>query len=293
MTQKFDAIVIGAGQAGPSMAGRLTAAGKTVAMIERKLFGGTCVNTGCKPTKTMVASAYAMHQARRAAEYGFTTAGPVTADMKRIKARKDQVTLDSRAGIEGWLDGMKGCTVFRGHARFVSPHEVSVDGETLSADQIFINVGGRANVPPMPGIDQISYLTNSTIMDVDFLPAHLVVVGGSYIGLEFAQMYRRFGANVTVVEKGPRLISREDEDISDAIKTILEQEGIDFRLDAECISFSPHESGVCVHVDCSSGDRSSHRLSRPASHRTAAEHGRSWAGQGRRRGRCARLHHRR
>ena len=256
MTQKFDAIVIGAGQAGPSIAGRLTAAGKTVAMIERNLFGGTCVNTGCKPTKTMVASAYAMHQARRAAEYGFACAGPITADMKRIKARKDQVTLDSRLGIEGWLNGMEGCTVFRGHARFVSPHKVSVDDETLSADQIFINVGGRANVPPMPGIDQITYLTNSTIMDVDFLPAHLIVVGGSYIGLEFAQMYRRFGANVTVVEKGSRLISREDEDISHSIKAILEDEGIDFRLDAECISFSPRESGVCVHVDCSSGDRS-------------------------------------
>jgi len=252
--KRFDAIVIGAGQAGPPLAGRLTAAGRTVAVIERKFFGGTCVNTGCKPTKTMVASAYAMQMARRAAEYGFSAAG-VEADMKAVKARKDKVTLDSRAGVEGWLDGMERCTVFRGHAAFLSPHEISVDGETVSAEKIFINVGGRANVPAMPGIDEVSYLTNSTIMDIDFLPEHLVIVGGSYIGLEFAQMYRRFGARVTVVEKGPRVIGREDPDISDAIKAILEEEGVAFRLDAECISFSPRPDGVCVHVDCATGDR--------------------------------------
>ena len=255
MTKKFDAIIIGAGQAGPSLAGRLTAAGQTVAMIERKFFGGTCVNTGCKPTKTMVASAYAAHLARRAADYGFSTGGDIKTDMKAVKARKDKVTLDSRAGVEGWLDGMERCTVFRGHAAFVSPHEVTVNGETLSAERIFINVGGRANVPDMPGIDEVSYLTNSTMMDVDFLPEHLVIVGGSYIGLEFAQMYRRFGSKVTVVEKGSRLISREDPDISDAIKAILEEEGIAFRLKAECISFAPHEKGVSVGVDCDSGDR--------------------------------------
>jgi len=253
--RKFDAIIIGAGQAGPSLAGRLTAAGQTVAIIERKFIGGTCVNTGCKPTKTMVASAYAMHMARRANEYGFSTGGAITPDMKAIKARKDKVILDSRAGNEDWLAGMERCTVLRGHATFLSPHEVSVNGETISAERIFVNVGGRANVPAMPGLDKVSYLTNSSMMDIDFLPEHLVVVGGSYIGLEFAQMYRRFGAKVTVVEKGPRLISREDPDISDAIKTILEDEGIAFRLDAECISFSPHADGVCVHVDCTSGDR--------------------------------------
>ena len=252
---RFDAIIIGAGQAGPSLSGRLTQSGQTVAIIERKFFGGTCVNTGCKPTKTMVASAYAMFMARRAADYGFSVGGDIVADMKAVKARKDKVTLDSRAGTESWLDGMERCTVFRGHASFVSPHQVSINGETISADRIFINVGGRANVPPMPGIEQISYLTNSTMMDIDFLPEHLVIVGGSYIGLEFAQMYRRFGSKVTVVEKGPRLISREDADISEAIKAILEDEGIAFRLDAECISFSPHTDGVCVNVDCTSDDR--------------------------------------
>ena len=255
MTRKFDAIIIGAGQAGPSLAGRLTAAGQTVAMIERKFFGGTCVNTGCKPTKTMVASAYAAYMARRGADYGFSTGGAITIDMKAVKARKDKVTLDSRAGLEGWLDGMERCTVFRGHASFVSPHGVSVNGELLSADRIFINVGGRANVPAMPGLDTVSYLTNSTMMEVDFLPQHLVVVGGSYIGLEFAQMFRRFGSQVTVVEKGSHLISREDPDISDAIKAILEEEGIAFRLKAECIGFAPHERGVSVSLDCDYGDR--------------------------------------
>ena len=254
MTKKFDAIVIGAGQAGPSLAGRLTAAGQTVAMIERKHFGGTCVNTGCKPTKTMVASAYAMFMARRAAEYGFS-AGDIKADMKAVAARKDKVILDSRSGVESWLDGMERCTVYRGHATFLSPHEVGVDGESISAERIFINVGGRAHVPAMPGLDKVSYLTNSTMMDIDFLPEHLVIVGGSYIGLEFAQMFRRFGSHVTVVEKGPSLIGREDPDISDAIKSILEEEGIAFRLKAECISFAPHEKGVSVGVDCDSGDR--------------------------------------
>lgn len=255
MSRHFDAIIIGAGQAGPSLAGRLTAAGQKVAIIERKFFGGTCVNTGCKPTKTMVASAYAMYLARRATQYGFST-GPVVADMKAIKARKDKVTLDSRHSNESWLDGMNGCTVFRGHAAFISPHEVIVNEETLSADRIFINVGGRANVPDMPGLDKIGYLTNSSMMEVDYLPEHLVIVGGSYIGLEFAQMFRRFGSKVTVVEKSPRLILREDPDVSDTVRAILEDEDISFRLDAECISFERHADGVRVNVDCLSGDRS-------------------------------------
>jgi pyruvate/2-oxoglutarate dehydrogenase complex dihydrolipoamide dehydrogenase (E3) component len=255
MSRHFDAIIIGAGQAGPSLAGRLTAAGQKVAIIERKFFGGTCVNTGCKPTKTMVASAYAMYLARRAAQYGFST-GPVVADMRAVKARKDKVTLDSRHSNESWLDGMNGCTVFRGHAAFVSPHEVTVNEVTLSADRIFINVGGRANVPDMPGLDKISYLTNSLMMEVDYLPEHLVIIGGSYIGLEFAQMFRRFGSKVTVVEKSPRLILREDPDVSDTVRSILEDEDISFRLDAECISFEGHAAGVRVNVDCSSGDRS-------------------------------------
>lgn len=254
VAQKFDAIIIGCGQAGPPLAGRLTAAGQTVALIERKLVGGTCVNTGCKPTKTMVASAYAAHLARTGADYGVST-GEVSVDMQAVKARKDKVTVDSRAGLESWIAGMKDCTLFRGHARFEGPHEVRVGNELLHGERIFINVGGRANIPDMPGVNDIEYLTNTSMMEVDFLPRHLVVVGGSYIGLEFAQMFRRFGAQVTVVEKGPRLISREDEDVSEAVRGILEHEGIALRLNAECISFARHPDGVTVGVDCTSGDR--------------------------------------
>jgi pyruvate/2-oxoglutarate dehydrogenase complex dihydrolipoamide dehydrogenase (E3) component len=252
--RSFDAIIIGAGQAGPALAGRLTDAGQTVALIERKDFGGTCVNTGCKPTKTLVASAYAAHLARRAADYGVTLQGPVGVDMQRIHDRAKTVTLDSRRGVETWLKGMKGCTVIEGHARFESANTVRVGDQVLTAPRIFLNVGGRANAPDMPGLDQINYLTNVGMMEVTQLPRHLVIVGGSYIGLEFAQMYRRFGAEVTVVEMGPRLIGREDPEISDAVREILEAEGVAVRLNSECISFAPAaDSGVCVHVTCEEG----------------------------------------
>jgi pyruvate/2-oxoglutarate dehydrogenase complex dihydrolipoamide dehydrogenase (E3) component len=258
VTQTFDAIIIGAGQAGPSLAERLTKAGQTVALIERKLFGGTCVNTGCMPTKTLVASAYAAHLARRAAEYGVTFDGPVGVDMKRVKARQQTVVHNARTGVETWLKGMKGCTVFEGHARFESATTVRVGDDLLSAPQIFINVGGRANIPDMPGVDRVKYLTNTDMMQLDTLPKHLVIVGGSYIGLEFAQIYRRFGAEVTVVEMGSRLIQREDPEISEAVQQILEAEGISVRLNAECISFEPikrgeGDEGVCVHVTCEAG----------------------------------------
>jgi pyruvate/2-oxoglutarate dehydrogenase complex dihydrolipoamide dehydrogenase (E3) component len=251
MARSFDAIIIGAGQAGPSLAGRLTAVGQTVAVIERKDFGGTCVNTGCMPTKTLVASAYAAHLARRAADYGVTLGGgSVGVDMKRVHQRAKTVTLNARGNLEKWVSGMTGCTVFRGHARFESANTVRVGDEVLTAPRIFLNVGGRANAPDMPGLGEISYLTNVAMMEIDELPRHLVVVGGSYIGLEFAQMYRRFGAEVTVVEMGERLIGREDPEISDAVREILEAEGIKIRLKAECISFSPCPEGVCVHVTC-------------------------------------------
>ncbi|RYZ13173.1 MAG: FAD-containing oxidoreductase [Comamonadaceae bacterium] len=252
----FDAIVIGAGQAGPSLAGRLAGAGMRVAMIERKLFGGTCVNTGCMPTKTLIASAHAAHVARRAADFGVVLGGPVGIDMPAVKARKDRVVLDARRGVESWLKGMDGCTVFEGHARFASPTEVDVAGVRLSAPRIFVNVGGRAAVPPLPGVDQVPWLSNTGMLELDRVPKHLVVVGGSYIGLEFAQMVRRFGAEVTIVEKGARLISREDPDVSEAVRGILEAEGIALRLDAECIHLKPHADGVEVGVDCKSDARS-------------------------------------
>ncbi|WP_454759903.1 FAD-containing oxidoreductase [Caulobacter segnis] len=249
----FDAIIIGAGQAGPSLAGRLTAAGQTVALIERKDFGGTCVNTGCMPTKTLVASAYAAHLARRAEDYGVVLGGPVGVDMKRVKDRQQTVVHNARGGVEKWLRGMPGITVIQGHARFESADTVRVGDELLTAPKIFLNVGGRANVPDMPGVEDITYLTNVGMMQLDALPEHLVIVGGSYIGLEFAQMFRRFGSQVTVVEMGPRLIGREDPEVSDAIREILEAEGVTFRLNSECISFAPHEDGVCVHVTCETG----------------------------------------
>ena len=206
MTQNFDAIIIGTGQAGPSVAQRLTAAGMTVAIVERKLFGGTCVNTGCTPTKTMVASAYAAHMARRAAEYGVSVGGSVSVDMRRVRERQAGVAGKSSTGVENWLRSMKNCTVYQGQARFESPREISVGADRITADKIFINVGGRALVPQMPGVDQVEYLTNSSMMQVDFLPRHLIVVGGSYVGLEFGQMFRRFGSEVTIIEMGPRLV---------------------------------------------------------------------------------------
>ncbi|OBJ04847.1 mercuric reductase [Mycobacterium alsense] len=245
MTQRFDAIVVGAGQAGPPLAGRLTAAGQRVAVIERKLIGGTCVNTGCIPTKTLVASAHAAHLARRGADYGVAT-GPVGVDMAKVKARKDDIMLADRHGVESWLEGMHGCTVFRGHARFEDPHTLRVGGpggDVLSADRIFLNVGGRAVVPDIPGLSDVEFLTNVSILELDTLPSHLVILGGGYIALEFAQMYRRFGARVTVVERGPRPASREDEDVSAAVRDILEAEGVDVVVDADDVRISKRGNG--------------------------------------------------
>ncbi|MPZ17615.1 MAG: FAD-containing oxidoreductase [Luteitalea sp.] len=249
----FDAIIIGAGQAGPPLAGRLTGAGMTVALVERKLFGGTCVNTGCMPTKTLVASAYAAHLARRAADYGVVLSGDPQIDMAKVKSRADAVSAKARGGVEKWLRGMSGCTVLEGHAHFESPNTVRVGEQRLTAPRIFINVGGRAVVPDMPGVGEVPYLTNTSILMLDHVPRHLVVVGGSYVGLEFAQMYRRFGAEVTVVEKAPRLIAREDEDVSLAVGDILEAEGIAIRTEATCIGLAPRDQGIAVSVDCTHG----------------------------------------
>jgi pyruvate/2-oxoglutarate dehydrogenase complex dihydrolipoamide dehydrogenase (E3) component len=254
MTSTFDAIIIGTGQAGPFLARRLAAAGMKVAIVERKLFGGTCVNTGCIPTKTMVASAYASHMARRAAEFGVAIDGGVSVDMRRVKARKDVVSGQARIGVETWLKEMGNCTVFEGHARFESPRDVSVGPDRITANRIFINVGGRAVVPHMPGLERVEYLTNSSMMEVDFLPRRLIILGGSYVGLEFGQMFRRFGSKVTIIEMGPRLIQREDEDVSVAIKEILEREDINVRLNAKCISVSRRsDEEIIAHVDCATG----------------------------------------
>jgi pyruvate/2-oxoglutarate dehydrogenase complex dihydrolipoamide dehydrogenase (E3) component len=253
MPDKYDSIVIGTGQSGPSLAVRLANAGRKTAIIERKLFGGTCVNVGCIPTKTLIASARAAHVARHAADYGVAIDGRVSVEMARVKARKDAVVRQSNEGVVKWLRNTPNLTVLEGHARLERPRTVRVDGTLLEAGEIFLNVGGRATVPDMPGIKDVSYLTNSSMMDVDFLPEHLVVIGGSYIGLEFAQMYRRFGSRVTVVEMGPRLIAREDEEVSAAVQKILESEGIEIRLGAKCITAAKHGKGVAVGLTCEGG----------------------------------------
>ncbi len=249
---RFDSIIVGAGQAGPSLAGRLVAAGQRVALVERHLVGGTCVNTGCMPTKTLVASAQAIRTARRGSDYGFT-AGHVTVDMAAVAARANKVVLDARRGNESWLGGMDKVQLIRGHARFESADTVSVQGRRLTAPRIFINVGGRAVSPDMPGLHDVPHLTNTGIVALDVLPRHLVVVGGSYIGLEFAQMYRRFGADVTIVERSDRLIAREDPDVSQAVRDILEAEGVTVRTGATCIGFAGAQEGVSVSVDCAEG----------------------------------------
>jgi len=249
----FDALIIGTGQAGPSLAARLSGAGMKVAVVERHKFGGTCVNDGCTPTKAMVASAYAAHVARRARDYGVLVEGEPRVDMKRVKARKDEIVRNSSEGVEKWMEGLKGAKVYRGHARFTGKNSVRVGSDQLTADKIFLNVGGRPLIPKMPGLDSVSYLTNVTMMDLDFIPEHLVVIGGSYVGLEFAQVMRRFGSRVTVVEMGPRVVGREDEDVSLEIQRFLADEGIALRLHAQCISARKEPGGLSVGLDCKEG----------------------------------------
>jgi pyruvate/2-oxoglutarate dehydrogenase complex dihydrolipoamide dehydrogenase (E3) component len=251
--EQFDAIVVGAGQAGPALAGRLTAAGQRVALVERDRIGGTCVNTGCTPTKAMVASAYAAHLARRAGDYG-VTAGPVSVDLPAVVRRAQAISGASRGRNEAWLGAMEGLTLLHGHARFTGPTVLDVEGRAITAPRIFLNVGARPARPAMPGIDAVKTLDNAALLTLEDLPAHLVVVGGSYIGLEFAQMFRRFGSEVTIVEMGPRLIGREDEDVSEAIRAILEAEGIRVRTGATCIHFTPHGDDIAVGIDCAQGE---------------------------------------
>jgi pyruvate/2-oxoglutarate dehydrogenase complex dihydrolipoamide dehydrogenase (E3) component len=253
MNESYDAIIVGTGQAGPPLAVRMAGAGQRVAIMERSRFGGTCVNTGCIPTKTLVASAYAAQMARRAAEFGVQLGGPVTVDMKRVKARKDEISGKSRTGVEAWLRGTQNCTVYQGHTRFESATEIRVADHLLTAPRIFINVGGRATIPAFPGVEDTPYLTNSTLLDLDTLPRHLVIVGAGYVGLEFGQIFRRFGSEVTIIEKASRVIPREDEDVSSAVREILEREGIHFRLNAACIALSRGKTGIVARVDCAEG----------------------------------------
>src|SRR3989440_3241700 len=249
----YDAIIIGTGQAGPSLAERLATAGRGVCIIERGKFGGTCVNNGCTPTKTLVASAYVARLAQRAADYGVELGGPVKTDMARVKARKDALVEHSTKSLEKWLRSLANTTVYTGHARFLDAHTVTVGPDTLTGDRVFIDVGGRPNVPNLPGVEQVSYLTSESMMDIDFLPEHLLIVGGSYVGLEFGQMYRRFGSQVTIIETGPRLIGREDPDVSDALRDILAAEDIEIRLNAKCLALEPAREGILLRLECSLG----------------------------------------
>jgi pyruvate/2-oxoglutarate dehydrogenase complex dihydrolipoamide dehydrogenase (E3) component len=253
MSTTFDAVVIGMGQAGPSLAARLCAHGMKVAIVERDQFGGTCVNNGCTPTKAMVASAYAAHLATRAAQYGVVLPGSPTVSMKRVKSRTEEIVRNAREGVESWMAGLKSATIYRGQARFSGPRSVEVSGEVLTADKIFINVGGRPLIPRMPGLDAVPYLTSVSMMDLDFVPEHLLVIGGSYVGLEFAQIFRRFGSRVTVVEMGPRLVGHEDEDVSRCIEDFLSGEGIALRLGAQCVSMHSAVDGLSVGLDCKEG----------------------------------------
>ena len=249
----YDAIIIGAGQAGPPLAERLGQAGQRVAVIERHRFGGTCVNVGCIPTKTLVGSARVAHYARRAAEFGVSVGSDVQVDMQRVKARKDEIAGASEQGVTAWLQGMSNVDVIHGHARFVDQHTVAIGSERHTAPAIFINVGARARVPDWLTSNDVPYLTNSNMVDLDYLPKRLVIVGGSYIGLEFAQMYRRFGSEVTVVEQQPRVMTREDDDVSDAVREMLEEEGVNFRLGAECLTARRTDDGIAVQVSCEDG----------------------------------------
>jgi len=252
---EFDAIVIGTGQAGPALARDLAGDGMRVAIIERLHFGGTCVNTGCIPTKALIASARALHQARRGADFGFSVAGGIRADFKAIMARKDTIVARATQGAERSLRKTPGCSVIEGHARFTGAQEIEVAGQALRAAKIFINVGGRAAVPDFPGIDSVPFLTNSSLLELDVLPEHLIVVGGGYVGLEFAQMFRRFGSRITLMEKGDRLLSKEDPDVSSAIQGILEGEGIDVRTGSECIRLEHASPRVRVGMDCATPEK--------------------------------------
>ena len=256
----YDAVVIGAGQAGPPLAMRLAGAGMKVAVIERADVGGTCVNTGCTPTKTMVASARAAHMVRRAAEYGIMTDGGLRTDMKRVKARKDAIVEQKRQGLRSSLEATENCILLRGHARFMSAHEIDVGGALLRAGRCFVDVGARGVVPDLPGLDQVPHLDNASLMQLDTLPGHLVIMGGSYIALEFAQMFRRFGSEVTVVERGPRLVPREDEDVSSAIQAILEAEGIAIHLGAKVTSVTRRGNGIAVVIEGAPDIAGSHLL---------------------------------
>ncbi len=250
---QYDAIVIGTGQAGVPLAGELAEKGKKTAVIEKGPYGGACVNYGCTPTKTYVASARAAWAARRSHEMGVFHDGNVRVDLKKVKERKDEIVQSSRESIGSWFDELENIDTYRGHARFTGPKSVEVNGRTLEAPQIFINTGARPRIPER--FEGLDYLTNQSILELEELPEHLLIVGGSYVGLEFGQMFHRFGSKVTIIEKSKRLIGREDPEISDAIAEILREAGIELHLEAECISGKTENGKIILDLNREEGER--------------------------------------
>ncbi len=253
MSDTYDAVVIGTGQAGPPLAARAAEEGWRVAIVERHLLGGTCVNAGCVPTKALVASARAIQMARRGAEFGFDVGDGPVVDMGRVKARMKAISQKSNEGVGKWIDSIDEVDLVRGHATLDGPNRVIVGDRVLETERIFLNVGARPRIPDMPGIGDVHILTSTSVMELDKVPDHLIIIGGSYIGLEFAQIHRRLGAEVTVIEQGPRLIGRDDPDVSDAVREVLEADGIQIRLNAECVGFARHADGIAADVECGEG----------------------------------------
>lgn len=249
MSEPFDAIIIGAGQAGPFLAARLAAAGQKTALIERTHLGGTCVNDGCTPTKTLVASARAAWLARHASAWGVKVEGHVSVDMKAVKARKDGVVNASRKRLTDWLANHAKLEILRGTAKFTAPNAVIVGKRSLTAPKIFINTGTAPNTPDWPGLSSVPYFTNTTIMDIETLPDHLVIAGAGPAGLEFAQIYARFGAKVTVIDRGPRLARREDADIAAAMRAILAADGVSFLFHTHVESVVKAGHGVLLSLN--------------------------------------------
>jgi len=249
---KYDAIVIGSGQAGNPLCDSLTNRGWTVALIERDQLGGTCINTGCTPTKTMVASAQVAYYARQAGRWGVRT-GEVSVDLPKIIARKDAIVERFRSGRQSVVDGRENLHLYRGHGRFVGPHSVQVGTDILESGRIFINTGTRPEVPRIEGMDGVDYLTNATLMELRELPEHLLVLGGGYIGLEFGQMFLRFGSRVRVIHRGSEILAREDPDVAAELLKILEAEGIQFLLNARTTRVAGKAGRVSLTVETAKG----------------------------------------
>ncbi|HSI78230.1 MAG TPA: FAD-containing oxidoreductase [Lunatimonas sp.] len=249
---KFDAIIIGSGQAGTPLAFKMAAKGKKVAFIEKEHLGGTCLNVGCTPTKTYVASARRMFDALNGEALGVSIPKGTQLNLSQVKQRKDKMIKKSVDGMTAGIEKNEHITLIKGIAQFTDTHTVEVNGEELSAEQVFINVGARPYIPE--GLKGVNYLTNQSILELEHLPEHLIIIGGSYIGLEFGQMFRRFGSKVTIIEKSNRIISREDEDVSREIQRVMEREGVEFRLNATCVGAREEKDGqLLVSVTCEKG----------------------------------------